>query len=218
MNPQEILTQSNTLGVVSLTISQEPEYKQLHRQIRDGILLAVAGKVNTLPTPNTWRVKGHVVTLSGNPARWVCGCEQGASYGPVFGDFCGYPGRVYKHITSVSIILTSAVDNPPLLPRCKSILELVTRLAQVPLVVLFDGSNEVVLPTGLPTDIKLVLDSGDTLILKAGRAKSGALADVVEGRARMSPDAITNYAKFYTEIQARGIVPQPALQILDVQP
>jgi len=217
MNPQQILTQSNTLGVVALTISQEPKYKQLHRQIRDGLLLAVAGKINNVAT-DTYHVKGHQVSIIALPKRWNCTCEQGANYGPAIGDFVGYPGRICKHIAAAGIVSTSAVDNPPLLPRCKSILELVTRLAQVPLVVLFDGSNEVVLPTGLPTDIKLVLDGGDTLILKAGRAKSGILANVIDGRARMSPDAIGNYAVFFTDLQERGIVPQPALQVLEVQP
>lgn len=212
MNTQQILDQSHALGLVALTVTEE--YPQLKRQVRDGLLLAVAGKVERV-NEWYWRVKGHTIIIEGSPRRWSCDCPQGQDYGPVV-SFMGWPGRICKHCVSVALVQASAVTDPPLLPRPASIMKLVMRMAQVPLKALFND-GDVVLPTGLPTDIKLALVD-DVLVLKAGRAFSGALADIVEGRARMSPAAITNYAHFYANIQARGIVPQPALQVLEVQP
>jgi hypothetical protein len=204
MNNQQILDQCHVLGLVSLTVADD--YDQLRRQIRDGLLLAVAGKVERI-SDDAYRVKGHNVFIIGTPRRWHCNCEQGKTYGPVFGNFLDAAGRICKHIAAVGLVLTSAVDNPPLLPRPASILELVTRIASVPLVAIFEDENsDIKLPTGGTNCVRLVMENKE-LFLSCGRVDSGTLAEIVEGRARMSPDAAANYAAFSSEMQRRGLAP-----------
>lgn len=202
MTPQQILDQAHVLGLVAKTVMGE--YDQLRRQIRDGLLLAVAGRVERV-SQDTYRVNGHNVFIVGVPARWHCNCEQGQNYGPVMGDFLGHPGRVCKHIAAVGLIQTSAVTDPPLLPRPASLFELVQRLWQLPRDdVLFYDSDDVELPLNLVKKI-YITNLGVGYGLKCGRVEIG-----IETKA--------DYDRFFAEMQRRGVAPQAPPVSMEVQP
>lgn len=200
MNTQQILDQAHVLGLVAKTVMSE--YNQLRRQIRDGILLAVAGRVEQL-SQDAYRVNGYNVFTIGVPARWHCNCEQGQSYGPVFGDFLGHPGRVCKHVAAVALIQTSAVTDPPLLPRPASLFELVRRLQGVTPDVLFYDNEPVELPLNLAQKIYLV--PGEVPALKCGRYQ-----EAIETK--------SDYDRFFAEMQRRGVAPQTQPVSMEVQP
>jgi hypothetical protein len=170
------------------------DYPALAKQIQAGLILALCGKVAALEVGTRWTVGSesarYPVTLTGQPPRWSCSCEQSRSYGPLLDNFADHPGRICKHIAAIAICYLAG-EYPP---RASNVWEAVTRLI-----------GAVTIPEGeaveLPTNHGLKLahiddDVGCALILKKGRIKSEPLARWVEVEWKLVEGAEEAYRQF----------------------